>query len=255
MIIGTSSFPYANKFNTNLEDAIGNARNDGFSALEVHTVFHNLKSLRKTFKVFPPEDLYFSVHAKYFDNNISSLNPYMRESSLLQVKDDIIFAEEIKSKIVTVHPGEYLPSYEEDSYEVLNQSLKSLIPFALKHHTVLSLENMDGTGTKLFSNYSDVKKILDLHPDLRMTLDFAHLAMTKQDGLLFLNEFGDRIVHFHISGYFPNKNHICVSLPESHIHYEPYLEIIKNRDRIIVIENDKRSLALQSKTVLETVFR
>ena len=254
MIVGTSSFPYANKFNTNFEDAIENAQKDGFSALEVHTVFHNLQSLRKTFKISPNENLYFSVHAKYSENNISSLNPYMRESSLLQIKDDIIFAEAIKSKLVTVHPGEYLPGYEEDSYDLLNQSLKLLLPFALEHHTVLALENMDGTGTKLFSNHSDIRRILDLHPDLRITLDFAHLAMTNQDFLLFLNEFRDRIVHFHISGYFPNKPHISVSLPESHMNYEPYLEIIKNWDKIIVIENDKRNLALQSKTVLETVF-
>ena len=113
---------------------------------------------------------------------------------------------------------------------------------------------MDGTGTKLFSSYSDIRKILDLHPDLRMTLDFAHLAWTNQDILLFLNEFQDRIVHFHISGYIPNKHHPSVSLPESQMNYEPYLEIIKNWDKIIVIENDKRDLALQSKTVLETAF-
>ncbi len=254
MIIGTSSFPYANKFNTNFEDAIEDAQKDGFSALEVHTVFHNLQSLRKTFKLSSNENLYFSVHAKYFENNISSLNPYMRESSLLQIKDDIIFAEEIKSKIVTVHPGEYRPGYEEDSYELLNQSLKLLIPFALKHHTVLSLENMDGTGTKLFSNYNDIRRILDLHPDLRITLDFAHLAMTNQDFLLFLNEFQDRIVHFHISGYIPDKPHPSVSLLESHMNYEPYLEKIKDWDKIVVIENEKRDLALKSKTALETVF-
>ena len=111
MIIGTSYFPYANKFNTNFEEAIENAKEDGFSAFEVHTVFHDLQSLRRTFKISRNENLYFSVHAKYFENNISSLNPYMRESSLIQIKDDIIFAEEIESKVVTVHPGEYLPGY------------------------------------------------------------------------------------------------------------------------------------------------
>jgi len=254
MIIGTSSFPYANRFNTNFEAAIENAQKDGFSALEVHTAFHNLKSLRKTFKKSTDENLFFSVHAKYYENNISSLNPYMRESSLSQIKDDIIFAEEIKSHVVTIHPGEYLPGYVEDSYELLNQSLKQLIPFALKHHTILAMENMDGTGTKLFSNYIDIRRILDLHPDLRMTLDFAHLAMTNQDFFMFINEFRNRIVHFHISGYFPHKPHISVPLPESHKNYEPYLETIKNWDKIIVIENEKRNIALQSKAALDTIL-
>ena len=36
--------------------------------------------------------------------------------------------------------------------------------------------------------------------------------------------------------------------------FEELQEKIKNWDKIIVIENDKRNLALQSKTVLETVF-
>lgn len=70
--------------NRTFEDAIEDTQKDGFSAIAVHTVFHNLQSLRKTFKISSNENLYFSVHAKYFENNISSLNPYMRESSLLQ---------------------------------------------------------------------------------------------------------------------------------------------------------------------------
>lgn len=254
MIVGTSSIPYRNKFNTNFLEQINNAKGDGFSACELNTYLQDKRLLEKNAERLRNENVMISVHANYVENNISSLNPYMRKSSIGQIENDIIFAGEMKSAVVTLHPGEYQPGYEGDSYEELNRSLRRLIPFALKHRTMLALENMDGTGTKLFSKYHDIKRVLDLHPELKITLDFAHLGMANQDISLFLDGLGDRIAHFHISGCSKTKPHIEVSLVESRIDFRPYLEKIKDWEKMIIIENMTRPLTLQSRGVIESVF-
>ena len=255
MIVGTSAIPYRNKFNTNFLEQLNSAREDGFSACELNTYFQGKRFLEKSIETVRKEDVTTSVHANYIENNISSLNPYMIRSSITQIENDIAFAGAIKSKVVIVHPGAYQPGYEEDAYHQLNLSLQRLIPIARKHQTVLTLENMDGAGTKLFSKYQDIKRILALHPELRITLDFAHVAMTNQDISEFLNDFGDRIAHFHISGYMKTKPHTEISLVESQIDFKPYLEKIKNWDKIIIIENAGRFSTLQSKEVIESVFK
>jgi len=254
MIVGTSSIPYRNKFNTNFLEQIKMATGDGFSAYELNTYLQDKRLLEKNAETLRDENVMISVHANYVENNISSLNPYMRKSSIGQIENDIIFAAEIKSPVVTLHPGEYQPGYEGDYYVELNRSLRRLIPFALKHRTMLALENMDGTGTKLFSKYHDIKRVLDLHPELKITLDLAHLGMANQDISLFLDGLVDRIAHFHISGYSGIKPHIEVSLVESRIDFRPYLEKIIDWKKIIIIENMTRSLTLQSRGVIEGVF-
>lgn len=255
MIIGTSSIPYRNKFNANFLEQIRSAKKDGFFACELNTYLRDRRFLTKNIEAVLRENMIISVHANFIDNNISSLNPYMRRTSISQIKNDIIFAGAIKSKVVIVHPGQYEPGYEEDAYEQLNSSLQKLIPLANEHQTVLTLENMDGTGTKLFSKYQDLKKILALHPELKITLDFAHLGMTNQDISQFVDDFMDRIAHFHISGYFRMKPHPEISLRESQIDFRPYLNKIKNWDKIIVIENADRLSTSLSKEVIESVFQ
>lgn len=254
MIVGTSTIPYRNKFNTNYLEQIKSSKKDGFPACELNTSLHDKRSLQKNIEGVRREKVIVSLHANFVENNISSLNLYTRRSSINQIKNDITFAGKIKSKVVIVHPGQYQPGYEEDAYEQLNQSLRRLIPFALKNQTILTLENMDGTGTKLFSKYHDIKRILDSHPELRITLDFAHLAMTNQDVSQFLDDFADRIAHFHISGYMKMWPHTNVSLVASKIDFRPYLKKIKNWDKIIIIENADRLLTLQSKGVIESIF-
>ena len=256
MIVAATSLTYRNKRNTNMPEQIACAKGDGFAACELHGRFPGERR-------FSGEDidaalrgnLLFSVHAHYRDNNISSLDEDTRNTGISRIKEDILFAEAIGARVVVVHPGSFEERREEEGYERLNRSLCELIPFARDRQVVFTLENMDGTGNKLCSSHRDVGNVLALHPELKLTVDFAHLGMTRQDIPSFLDDFADRIAHFHISGYVPEKPHPEVSLDESQIDFSPCLRRIRDWDMLIAIEVSDRSGLMRSRAIVEEALR
>ena len=254
MIIAASSVSYRNKRNTNILEQITCAKRDGFSACELHACFRGQRLSEEDIDTALKDEMTFSVHANFKDNNISSLDPGIQNTSVSQIKEDILFAKAINARVVVAHPGCGETGYEEEAYDRLNQSLQELIPFARERQIVFTLENMDGTENKLFSRHQDVKNILALHPDLKLTIDFAHLGMTNQDISFFLNDFADRIAHFHISGYFPERPHPKVPLEESQIDFSPYLRRIRDWDMLIAIEISDRLGVRQSRAIIENAF-
>lgn len=254
MIIAASSVSYRNKLNTNILEQIACAKSDGFSACELHACLRGQRLSKEDINSVLKDEMTFSVHANFKDNNISCLDPGIQNTSVAQIKEDILFAKAINARVVVAHPGCAEKGNEEEAYDRLNQSLQELIPFARERRVVLTLENMDGTENKLFSHQRDVKNVLAFHPDLKLTIDFAHLSMTNQDISAFLNDFADRIAHFHISGYFPERPHPKVPLEESQIDFSPYLSRIRDWDMLIAIEISDRRGVRQSRTIIENAF-
>lgn len=255
MIIATSSLSYRNDHNVNFAGQIESAKNDGFSAIELHACFREPCISRKDLDAISREAIPVSVHAHYENNNIASLDSEIRDASVSQIMDDIIFAEAIKAALVVVHPGSYQPGYKKAAYGQLNKSLQELLPFACEHQIVFTLENMDGTENKLFSSYQEVQNILTLHPKLKLTVDLAHLAISRQDIYQFLHDFGQRIYHFHISGYIKGIPHSKISLQESKFDFGPFLYRIKDLNMMMTIENSDRLASLQSRAFIENAFQ
>lgn len=254
MIIAASSLSYRNKLNTNILEQIACARRDGFFACELHACFRGQRLSKEDIDTALKEEMTFPVHANFKDNNISSLDPVIQNASVSQIKEDILFAKAINARVVVAHPGCAETGYEEEAYDRLNRSLQELIPFAHEREIVFTLENMDGTENKLFSRHQDVKNILALHPGLKLTIDFAHLGITHQDITFFLNDFADRIAHFHISGYFPERPHPKVPLEESQIDFSPHLRRIRDWEMLIAIEISDRLGVRQSRAIIENAF-
>ncbi|MDX9820470.1 MAG: sugar phosphate isomerase/epimerase family protein [Syntrophales bacterium] len=255
MIIATSSLPYRNRFNTNILEQVACAKNDGFSACELHGCYPGQEFSAGDVAAIAGLDMTLSVHANYRGNNISSLDSELRMSGVSQIKADILFAEAIKARTVVVHPGKYEPGCREAAYGQLNSSLQELLPFAREHHVLFTLENMDGTENKVFSSSRDVERVLALHPALQLTVDLAHLGMTGQDVSRFLNAFERRISHFHVSGAFGGKSHTEVSLQDSQVDFGPCLNRIRDWDMMMTIENSGRPETMQSRTFIEQAFR
>jgi len=255
MIIATSTLPYRNQMNSNYPEQIACAKGDGFDACELHAPFRGQRLCPGDIDAVPQAGMICSVHANYLDNNLSSRDGSLRQTSIWQIKADILFSEAIKAGLVIVHPGCRDGGHEEEAYEALSQSLQELLPFAREHRVTVALENMDGSGNKLCSGQRDVGKVLARHPDLKLTIDFAHIGMTHQDILPFLNDFADRIGHFHISGFAGEKPHPEVSLLESQIDFRPYLHQIRGWDRMITLEISDRCKSIESRDVIEDAFR
>jgi len=255
MILATSSLPYRNRLNTNILKQVACAKNDGFSACELHGCYPGQNFSAGDLEAIAGQDMILSVHANYRGNNISSPDPATRASGVSQIKADILFAEAVRARTVVVHPGKYESGCREAAYGQLNTSLQELLPFAREHHVLFTLENMDGTENKVFSSNRDVEYVLALNPTLQLTVDLAHLGMTGQDIAGFLRDFRDRIAHFHVSGCLAGKSHTDVSLPQSRVDFGPCLKDIKDWDMMMTIENSDRHSALQSAAFIRKAFR
>jgi sugar phosphate isomerase/epimerase len=254
MIIATSTLPYRNPMNSNFPEQIACAQRDGFGACEMHAPFPGQCPSAGDIDEILKSEMACSVHANYLDNNLASSDRCVRQASVRQIKADILFAGMIQAGLVIVHPGCLDSGGEEEAYGALDQSLEELLSFARGQRVTVTLENMDGSGNKLCSVHRDVGKMIERHPDLKLTLDFAHIGMTHQEILPFLEDFSDRIAHFHISGFMEEKPHPEVSLPESQIDFRPYLQKIRDWDRMITLEISDRLKSIESRGVIEEVF-
>ncbi len=114
MIIAASSVSYRNKLNTNILEQIACAKRDGFSACELHASFRGQRLSEEDIETALKDEMTFSVHANFKDNNISSLDPGIQNTSVSQIKEDILFAKAINAWVVVAHPGCSETGYEEE---------------------------------------------------------------------------------------------------------------------------------------------
>ena len=75
MIIAVSSVSCRNKLKTSILEQIACAKRDSFSACELHACFRGQSLSEEDIETALKDEMTFSVHATFKDNNISSLDP------------------------------------------------------------------------------------------------------------------------------------------------------------------------------------
>lgn len=95
---------YRNKLNTNILEQIACAKSDGFSNCELHTCLRGQCLSKEDINSALKDKMIFSVHANFKDNNISCLDPGIQNTSVAQIKEDILFAKAINVRVVVAHP-------------------------------------------------------------------------------------------------------------------------------------------------------
>ncbi len=175
---------------------------------------------------------FISLHAPaldYFDNK--------KSNRLLNKIKKLV--DKINLKNVVVHPTErsdykFLASYKE-------------LP--------ISIENMDACK-KIGKTLKEIKEILDSYK-FKLTLDLQHCFTndkTMQLALDFQNEFKDRIIEYHISGYNKELNHY----PLFKTQQEVIINSIKFKNKPIMIEStfyDKESPKKEISYLKDKLFK
>jgi len=137
----------------------------------------------------------------------ADLTDSIREASLLEMFNSLEVAAELGSQKVVLHPGHIggMGIYvKETALAHANDSLASIIGRAQALGLCVCLENMFPRCRSFFKP-ADFVEILRQFPNLKLTLDTGHANIGSPGGrriLEFIEKFGHRIGHLHVSDNF-----------------------------------------------------
>ena len=141
----------------------------------------------------------------------ADLTDSIREASLLEMFNSLEVAAELGSQKVVLHPGHIggLGIYvEQTALAHANNSLAAIIDRAQTLGLCVCLENMF-PKCRAFVEPDDFVEILQRFPDLKLTLDTGHANIANPGGrriLEFIEKFGPRIGHLHVSDNFGERD-------------------------------------------------
>ncbi len=141
----------------------------------------------------------------------ADLTDSIREASLSEMFNSLEVAAELGAQKVVLHPGHIggLGIYvKETALAHANNSLAAIINHAQTLGICLCLENMF-PKCRAFVEPADFVEILQQYPDLKLTLDTGHANIGNPGGrriLEFIEKFGHRIGHLHVSDNFGERD-------------------------------------------------
>jgi len=168
---------------------------DGLQALNERRV----KALRR---VADSRDLEFAVHAPVADINIASPNAVLRRAILRRLEKSLTHSRKLDCRLWVFHPGlktgiSYF--YPDLDWRLNIDSVRDLLKIARKQGVEISIENVPEPIPFLLKNVRDFSRFYsELDEDLGLTLDVGHANINRQVED-FINKFGSRIVHVHVS--------------------------------------------------------
>jgi sugar phosphate isomerase/epimerase len=141
----------------------------------------------------------------------ADLTESIREASLLEMYNSLEVAAELGCQKVVLHPGHIsgMGIYvKETALAHANNSLAAIIDRAQTLGLCVCLENMF-PKCRAFVEPADFVEILERFPDLMLTLDTGHANIGNSSGrriLEFIEKFGHRIGHLHVSDNFGERD-------------------------------------------------
>jgi sugar phosphate isomerase/epimerase len=188
-------------------------------------------------RAFQAKGIRPTIHATFYETNLASLNPLIREASLRQLLECLRFAHDLEARIVVVHAGELPSGYPQDQ-EFLAQAREGLLASleeALKEAeglgVTLALENKArGRDRGLIQAPEEHLNLIEAvgSPNCRIALDVGHAYTFGLD----LREYLQKVlpylaeVHLHDNDGSEDQHR---PLGEGTIPFGPLLSILNER--------------------------
>ena len=141
----------------------------------------------------------------------ADLTDSIREASLREMIHSMEVAVELGAQKVVLHPGHIggLGVYvKEIALDHAKESLAAIIGRGQELGLCVCLENMFPRCRAYFEP-ADFVEIMQQFPDLKLTLDTGHANIGDKNGrriLKFIEDFGQRIGHLHVSDNFGERD-------------------------------------------------
>ncbi|HIH14051.1 MAG TPA: TIM barrel protein [Nanoarchaeota archaeon] len=178
-----------------------------------------------------------------------SKNEIFDNRSIAILKSEIFAANILAGREVVFHLPRSLPMVDFNETEF--NHMHNLLEFANANSVQLFLENNSG---KAWSNWPELKEMLNLFPSLGFCLDVAHLrCATVNSSEITINDFiqqlGDRVTYAHAhNSYGPIDSHSAID--------NGSLDVITNLRKLphlkkIIVESTSFEDALRSADILK----
>jgi sugar phosphate isomerase/epimerase len=146
-----------------------------------------------------------TVHASFYDINLASLNPLIREASARQLLECLQFAHDLGAEVVVTHPGELPGDYPKEllslSRENLIGSLEEALELAEELGVTLALENKArGRNRGLIQFPEEHLGLIEAleSPNCRAAFDIGHAHTFGLDLIKYLEEILPYLVEVHL---------------------------------------------------------
>lgn len=185
-----------------VEDIIKIANEHNFEIIEVLIEGpYNIKYLSENKEILRPfkdSDIEIVIHGPSVDLNLASLNEGIRKESLRQILSTIDLANEMNSKIITIHPGQV--GRKEDILRkiAIDYSISSIIEaveYGKDDDIIISVENMPNKFNFLGNSTKEIAEISN-KTKANITVDIGHSNTVENTGD-FLNL--KNISYFHLN--------------------------------------------------------
>ena len=193
----------------------------------------------------------------------ADLTDSIRQASLQEMFRSLEIAAQLGARKVVLHPGHIggLGIYVvETALEHANNSLAAIIEHAQKVGLCVCLENMF-PRCRAFVEPDDFVDILQRFPELKLTLDTGHANIGARGGrriLQFIEKFGHRIGHLHISDNLGQRDD-HIPLGSGVINFEKIARAIKhsgyNDTATLEIFTEDRQALVQSRQRFDDLFK
>ena len=155
-------------------------------------------------------DISTSIHAPYFSDAPNYPHELVVDTANLNdtqerlLKESIMIAEELGSRVVVIHPGR-INGDKERSFENMISNLSNIAKFSQDRNVTLGLENKEGTDPKnLCISASELVEAIERtgSQNLGATFDIGHANLTCKGNpeklRHFLKIIKDHVVHVHV---------------------------------------------------------
>lgn len=154
----------------------------------------------------------FSVHSDFIDVDISDIDAYRREKSIILIKSRIRYLSETGARIIVIHPGDWYEDKEQKEERIKNSisSLVQITSFAKSFNIKVAVENLppgfitDDVYT-MRRIIDETRKTSDLDERIGMCLDTGHANLTG-NLMDYIESFSKDILTMHIHDNFGNNN-------------------------------------------------
>lgn len=144
----------------------------------------------------------YSIHAPFADINIAAIDNKMRRFIQKRLEKSLDYAHQLDCKLWVFHPGHHSAIssfYPGMDWHANMQSIKTLLHISREYNVKIGMENIPEIFPTLLGNVDDFSRFYEeLGEDLGMVLDVGH-ANVKGRMKAFMDKFGDKIVHMHVS--------------------------------------------------------
>ncbi|MCX8173185.1 MAG: sugar phosphate isomerase/epimerase [Thermoplasmata archaeon] len=213
---------------------------------------HPENSCGKLKTLLPSYSLKMQVHAPLSDINIASISQRVREASIKEVKEAIIFARQIDSSIVTIHPGHKSPmtsEHVEIVYSLTSEAIREVEKFGEEMGVRIALENMPEMSVTICKKPDEILQVIR-GTEIGICFDVGHANTTSTVEEFFNIKHLFLNVHLHDND---GKKDLHSTVGEGSIKFKPLCSKFNKYKGNYIIESRTIESAVRSRNLLGTM--